>query len=169
MKNWILFSLLILSIKGFSVVETVDHVDLERYMGRWYEIALIPNWFEKKCVSGATADYSLMKNGMVRVVNRCMTSNGPSEVVGVAWVVDKESQSKLKVSFFPLARYFKWFGGDYYILFVDENYTFAVVGSPSLKYLWLLARETTVSSNAYQTFLAVAKKNGYDTEKIMRR
>ncbi len=169
MKNWILFSLLIISIKGFSMVETVDHVDLERYMGRWYEIALIPNWFEKKCVSGATADYSLMKNGMVRVVNRCMTSNGLSEVVGVAWVVDKESQSKLKVSFFPLARYFKWFGGDYYILFVDKNYTFAVVGSPSLKYLWLLARETTVSSSAYQTFLAVAKKNGYDIEKIIRR
>ena len=151
------------------MVETADHVDLNRYMGKWHEIALIPNWFEKKCVSAATAEYGMMKNGMVRVVNSCMTSNGPSEVVGVAWVVDKASQAKLKVSFFPLARYFKWFGGDYYILFVDDNYTFAVVGSPSLKYLWLLARETTVSAYAYKTFLSVARENGYDTEKIIRR
>ena len=169
MKNCILCALLIFSIKGFAMVETMNHVDLESYMGRWHEIALIPNWFEKKCVTAATADYTLMKNGMVRVINRCMSSNGPSESAGVAWVVDKKTQAKLKVSFFPLARYFKWFGGDYYILFVDENYTFAVVGSPSLKYLWLLARDQTVSQRVYQTFLAVAKKNGYDTEKIVRR
>lgn len=169
MKRWILCILLIFSIKGFAAVKTMDHVDLERYMGRWHEIALIPNWFEKKCVSAATADYTLMKNGMVRVVNRCMTSNGPSETVGVAWVVDKESQAKLKVSFFPLARYFRWFGGDYYILFVDPDYTFAVVGTPSLKYLWLLARDTKVSSQVYQTFLSIAKKNGYHTEKIVSR
>ena len=151
-----------------AVVETMDYVDLNRYLGKWYEIALLPNWFERKCVEGAVAEYSLLENGMIRVVNRCKTKKGLSEATGVAWVVDKQTQAKLKVSFVPFAKIFKWFGGDYWILYIDPGYQFAVVGAPSLKYLWLLARTKQVSQKIYGKFLEIATENGFDTSQIIR-
>lgn len=152
-----------------ATVKTMDHVDLNRYLGRWYEIALLPNWFERKCLSGATADYSLLENGMIQVINRCQTAQGLSEAKGVAWVVNHQSNAKLKVSFVPFAKYFKWFGGNYWILYVDSDYQFAVVGDPSLKYLWLLSREENVSESVYRKFLDVAHENGFSTDKMIRR
>lgn len=167
-----LFVLLIFYVIGSSClaaeVKTMHYVDLNRYLGKWYEIALLPNWFEKKCIGGAIAEYSLLDKGLIKVVNSCQTKKGESKATGAAWVVDHETQAKLKVSFVPLARYFRWFGGNYWILYVDPEYQFAVVGDPSHKYLWLLAREPSVNDDVYQKFLQVATDNGFDTEKIVR-
>ena len=149
-------------------VNTMEYVDLNRYLGKWYEIALLPNRFEKKCTEGAIAEYSLLSKDLIKVVNSCQTKKGESQATGVAWVVDHETQGKLKVSFVPLARYFRWFGGNYWILYVDPDYQFAVVGDPSRKYLWLLARNPSVSDEVYQKFLDVASSNGFDTQKIVR-
>ena len=147
---------------------TINHVDINRYMGTWYEIALLPNWFQKKCIGGATAHYSLMENGMVKVVNQCETAKGMSTANGVAWVVDKETQAKLKVSFAPLAKYFKWFGGDYWILFLDDDYQHVIVGAPNFKYLWFLARSETISDDMFQKLSKIAAEKGFNVQKMIR-
>jgi apolipoprotein D and lipocalin family protein len=149
-------------------VKTMESVDLSRYLGKWYEIALLPNQFEKKCIEGAIAEYSFLNDGLIKVINSCKTRKGESKATGVAWVVDHETNAKLKVSFVPLACYFQWFGGDYWILYVDPDYQFAVVGDPSRNYLWLLARNPSVSEEVYHKFLTVASENAFDTKKIVR-
>jgi len=149
-------------------VKTMDFVDLNRYTGKWFEIALLPNRFERKCIEGAIAEYTLLKDGRIQVVNSCKTKNGVSQATGVAWVTDPTNSAKLKVSFVPIFKYFKWFGGDYWILYVDPDYQFAVVGDPSRKYLWLLARKPSVSDTTYQKFLTVATENGFDVSQIKR-
>ncbi len=152
----------------FAQLKTAEFVDLKRYQGTWYEIALLPNPFEKKCIQGAVANYTLRKDGTLKVVNSCLTARGGPQSTAIAWVVDKKSQSKLRVSFVPLFKYFKWFGGDYWILYIDPDYQFAVVGTPDLKYLWLLARTPKVSDTLYQKFIKIASERGFDTGKIKR-
>lgn len=147
---------------------TVEHVDINRYMGTWYEIALLPNRFEKKCIEGAVAHYSLMENGMVKVENSCLTKKGLSTANGVAWVTDRKTQAKLKVSFVPFAKYFRWFAGDYWILYLDPEYQYVMVGDPSRKYLWFLARKESVSEVVYQDLLKVAAEKGFAVDQIVR-
>jgi len=150
-------------------IEVATYIDLKRYEGRWHEIALLPNRFEKKCIRGVSAEYILSKDGTLKVTNTCQTAKGFSTVNGIAWVTDKTSQAKLKVSFVPFFKYLKWFGGDYWILYIDVDYQFAVVGTPNLKYLWLLARQLEVTDTCYQTFLDIASKSGFDVVNIKRR
>jgi apolipoprotein D and lipocalin family protein len=97
-------------------LDVVPHVDLNRYVGRWYEIARLPNRFEKKCTDSVTAIYSVRTDGKIEVVNRCRKSSGDyTTAKGKAKVVDKTTNAKLKVSYF-------WpFYGDYWILDLDEN------------------------------------------------
>ncbi len=137
----------------------VAHVDLNRYLGRWYEIARIPYKFEK----GATdvqAFYSLKENGDIRVENYCIR-NGKVEVArGNAHVVDKTSNAKLKVSFF-------WpFQGDYWILGLCPNYQWALVGGPSGDYLWILARVPKIDPPILEEILQLARDKGYDTTRL---
>lgn len=167
MKLW-LSSLLLLSQSLFAELATVEHVNLKRYMGTWYEIALLPNRFQKKCIEGAIAHYSLMDNGMVEVVNQCRTAKGLSTARGVAWVSDPTTQAKLKVSFVPFAKYFKWFGGDYWILYLDPEYKHGIVGDPSRKYLWFLSRTTSMPLETYQHLLQIAHEKGFDTQAIKK-
>ncbi|MBR9976456.1 MAG: lipocalin family protein [Bacteroidetes bacterium] len=139
MKHLFAFLCLFLPACGGSYppLKTVDAVDLDRYMGTWYEIMRLPNSFQKDCWN-STAEYSLRDDGKVRVVNRCRKDsvNGPeNSATGKAWVVAGSNNSKLKVSFF-------WpFRGDYWIIELDENYQWVAVGAPSREYLWILARE----------------------------
>ena len=108
-------------------LEVVDHVDLERYLGTWYEIATIPQRFQKGCVA-VTATYSLKPDGKIQVINRCRkeTLDGKvKDIEGKAWVVDKTTNAKLKVQFF-------WpFSGAYWIIELDADYQWAVVGHPN--------------------------------------
>lgn len=126
-------------------LKTVAHVDLSRYIGVWYEIASLPQWFQRNCY-GSTAEYSLRDDGDIRVVNRCHKGSldGPlSEATGKAWSVDPNN-AKLKVQFF-------WpFRGDYWIIELGEDYEYAVVGHPKKKYLWILSRAPQMSELLYQ-------------------
>ena len=108
----------------------VDDVDLSRYLGRWFEIGKIPVWFQKGCAGGTTAEYTLVKDGVVSVVNRCCSEDGKvKEAKGRAWIVDKNTPAKLKVSFFSI--FGLWlFGGKYWIIDLDPDYQYAVVGHP---------------------------------------
>lgn len=149
-----------------TTLNTAKHVDLNRYMGKWYEIAKIPNSFQKKCAA-TQANYTLRKDGKVDVLNICKKKydDGQKEAKGVARVnPDFNSNSILEVSFVPLFGF--WFSGDYYIIHVDEDYEYALVGAPSRDYLWILSRSTTLSENTYNYLLNIASKEKFDISRV---
>lgn len=141
---------------------TVDEVDLDRYAGLWYEIARLPNRFERnlKCV---TAEYTLQDNGKIQVTNRGVNREDPddkSEANGTARVPDKELPGQLRVTFF-------WpFGGDYYIIELDENYRYAMVGAPDRKYLWILARDNALDDAITETLTKRAETLGFPVSEL---
>jgi apolipoprotein D and lipocalin family protein len=145
-------------------LETVEKVDVNSYLGKWYEIARLPQYFEKDCV-GVTAEYSLMDCGKIKVVNTCrkVTCDGKVTVAnGVARVTDAISQAKLKVSFF-------WpFEGDYWILKLGSNYEYSVVGSPDRKTLWILSRTPQMDETTIAEILAEFSAKGFDTTAMIR-
>jgi apolipoprotein D and lipocalin family protein len=143
---------------------TVGSVDLQRYLGVWYEIAKIPNSFQKMCASGTTATYSLLPDGRLMVVNRCVDAEGKAhEARGLAKVVDTATNAKLKVSFVRILG-LSLFWGDYWIIGLDENYRWAVVGHPNRKYGWILAREQALDKADLERINALLREKGYDPE-----
>jgi apolipoprotein D and lipocalin family protein len=143
-------------------LQTVDHVDLNRYLGKWYEIASIPHWFQKGCVA-STATYTLRKNGDVDVLNQCRDKalDGKlREAKGKAWIEDRKSNAKLKVRFF-------WpFSGDYWIIDLDTNYQYAVVGHPNRDYLWILSRSPQMDPEVYNGIIERLKNQHYDVNRL---
>jgi apolipoprotein D and lipocalin family protein len=150
--------------KSLPALKAVNFVDLKRYAGTWYEIARFPNRFQKGCV-GTTATYTLRKDGKVNVLNQCRKGTIDGEISsakGIAWVVDKKTNAKLKVSFF-------WpFSGHYWIIDLGENYEYAVVGHPDRKYLWILSRSPKMDENIYNLILENLKLQFYDTGKLIK-
>ncbi|MBM4163160.1 MAG: lipocalin family protein [Lentisphaerae bacterium] len=140
---------------------TVPAVDLARYAGVWYEIARTPNWFEAKCAGGVQAHYTL-DGDRVRVRNRCLTCDGKvTEARGVARAVPGSGNAKLRVSFF-------WpFYGDYWILALDPDYQWALVGEPSQRYAWILARTPALDAAVLEETLARAAALGFDREAFL--
>ena len=123
---------------------TVSTVVLDRYTGQWYEIAKIPNRFQRQCISDTTANYARNADGTIAVVNRCRTRDGEfDEARAVARVVDPRTNARLEVSFFSLLGW-RPVWGDYWILALGPNYDFAVIGEPSRRYGWILARTPTL-------------------------
>ena len=143
---------------------TVNFVDLNRYVGKWYEIARYPNSFQKGCI-GSRATYTMRDDGKIRVVNECYDKSFSGKLrsaKGKAWTVDKETNARLKVSFF-------WpFAGDYWIIDLGKNYEYAVVGHPDRKYLWILSRSPEMTDDVYQSILERLQKKEYDIAKLIR-
>lgn len=145
-----------------SVPQPVKTVDVQRYLGRWYEIARYEQGFQKGC-EGVTADYSLRRDGAINVVNRCRKPDGRmDEARGRAKVVDPVTKAKLKVSFFGP------FYGDYWVLDHADDYSWSIVGEPSGRYLWILAREATPSHAEVDDLIQRAQRIGYDTSMLLR-
>ncbi|OPX61397.1 MAG: outer membrane lipoprotein Blc [Methanomassiliicoccales archaeon PtaB.Bin215] len=153
---------MVLSVIVMSELKTVEYVDIERYMGTWYEIAKFPQRFEDGLV-GITATYSLLPNGKVRVLNRGYVGdfNGKLKTArGKAWVVDKKTNAKLKVSFF-------WpFAGDYWVIELGKDYDYAVISEGSCRYLWILSRTPRMDEQVYQGIVQRLKQDGFDVSKI---
>jgi apolipoprotein D and lipocalin family protein len=142
-------------------VTTVSAVDLARYAGLWYEIAKIPNRFQKQCARGTIAEYTVRDDGRIGVVNRCIKKDGSADQAeGVAKIEDTATHAKLKVSF---VAFLGWrpFWGDYWVIGLDENYRWAVVGTPDRKYGWILARTRTLDAETMETIYAIIEGNGY--------
>ena len=148
-------------VENESPVTTVTKVDLERYVGLWYEIAKIPNRFQKKCARGTTAKYLLREDGRITVINRCVKKDGDvDEAKGIAKIEDTNSNAKLKVSF---VSFIGWrpFWGDYWVIGLDEDYQWAIVGTPDRKYGWMLARTPTLDEDTFEKIFAILERNGY--------
>jgi apolipoprotein D and lipocalin family protein len=141
---------------------TVERVDLRRYTGTWYEVALLPNRFQRQCVSDSQANYAL-DGDRVRVVNRCRRADGSvEEVEGKARVIAGSNNSKLEVSFF-------WpFWGDYWIVALDPDYKHVLVGEPSRKYAWLLSRTSNPGDAVIDNYLSIAQAQGFDRSAFVR-
>ena len=145
-------------------VTPVANVDLTRYAGTWYEIAKIPNRFQEQCVRGTTAEYSLREDGRITVLNSCFKEDGGrDEAEGVAKIEDSVTNARLKVSF---VSFLGWrpFWGDYWVIGLDADYGWAIVGTPDRKYGWILARTPTLDVGVLETVFAILEKNGYDRE-----
>jgi apolipoprotein D and lipocalin family protein len=151
-------------------VRTVDAVDLERYVGVWFEIARYPNSFQDKCAGDVAATYSRRSDGRIDVVNRCRAADGSvTEAKGIARVVDSRTFAKLKVRFAPAwLSFLPFVWGDYWVLGLADDYSWAVVGSPDRKYLWILARKADLSADDYTAALAAVRANGFETGRLVK-
>jgi apolipoprotein D and lipocalin family protein len=150
-----------LSKKEYDTLEVVPHVDVKKYLGKWYEIAHLPFRFEEGC-SDITATYSLSKDGTISVLNECKKNGKVKRAKGKAKVVDKNTGAKLKVTFF-------WpFYGDYWIINLGNDYEYAVVGTPNRKYLWILSRTPQMDDKLFSQLIELAKSKGFDIENLIR-
>lgn len=141
---------------------TVEFVDTERYLGRWYEIARFPNSFEENC-EGVTADYGKRNDGLISVINTCRKGAPDGEekaANGRARIVDETTNAKLEVSFFGP------FWGDYWVIGLADDYSLSLVGEPSGKYLWILSRTPTISDDVRANALSTLEAFGYNVDAL---
>lgn len=141
-------------------VVSVKQVELTRYLGKWYEIAHFPMYFQRNCIGDTTAEYALSATGDVVVFNRCRTASGFDEAHGNAALVNGAGNAKLQVSFF-------WpFRADYWVIGLDPDYRWTVVANPSRKYLWILSRTPALAPELLDSALAAAAAQGFDLDKL---
>lgn len=141
----------------------VKHFELDKYLGTWYEIARFDHSFERG-LEGVTATYSMREDGKIKVLNsgyKGGLDGKKSEAIGKAKIPVPSVPSKLKVSFFWI------FYGDYFVMELDENYEWAVIGSKTDKYLWILSRTPQLHSDIYKDLLGRLTKRGYDVSKLI--
>jgi apolipoprotein D and lipocalin family protein len=150
-------------------VTTVAQVDLDRYVGRWYEVARFPNSFQDDCLGDVRATYTKRPDGRIDVVNECREADGTNVARGVARVVDVQTRAKLKVRFAPaFLSFLPMVWGDYWIIGLADDYSWATVGSPDRKYLWILSRTPRLSDAAYAEAVERATANGFEVSKLVR-
>jgi apolipoprotein D and lipocalin family protein len=144
-----------------AAVQPVPAVDLERFLGSWYEIARIPAWFQNRCVKDTTALYQLRTDGKITVTNRCITRKGDiDQAVGLARVLDPATKARLQVSFVSLLGW-RPFWGDYWIIGLDPEYRWLVVGDPRRQYGWILSRTSIMEPALLEAAFQSLERNGY--------
>lgn len=145
-------------------LKVVSFVDINRYTGTWYEIARYPHKFQEGCV-GSRATYKLREDGKLSVLNECYEGSDKSNLrsaKGKAWIVDTNTNAKLRVSFF-------WpFSGDYWIIDLGRDYEYAVIGHPTRKYLWVLSRTQVMDESVYEGIISRLKEQHYDSARLIR-
>jgi len=153
---------------NFSEPSTVKFVDLNMYAGVWYEIAKIPNNFQDHCAYGTKAEYIIREDGDIDVINSCYDKEGELDVVeGLAKVVDKNSNSKLEVSFVSIFG-IHLFWGDYWIIGLDNNYEYVIVGHPKRKYGWILSRTPVLSPEKINEAFTLLSDQGYRLDDFVK-
>lgn len=154
--------------KSSEPLESVSYVDLDRYLGLWYEIARFPFSIQEGCFD-TTAEYSLLKEGEIKVVNTCLKGSftgKPDVAKGSAKVIDKETNAKLKVSFNFFMGLFG--GANYWIIDLDDDYQYAVVSEPEGRYLWILSRTPKMEEKTYEEILDRLKEDGFQIEYLQK-
>jgi apolipoprotein D and lipocalin family protein len=149
-------------------LQTIERLDVGRYLGTWYEIAKYPNRFQAKCVSGTVAQYRQRDDGQVDVINRCRQASGEiAEAVGRARQDGAADSPKLEVRFAPA--WLSWLPmvwGNYWVIDLDPAYQLAAVSEPGRDYLWILSRTPTVDAVVYQALLGRLQEKGFDLSKL---
>lgn len=153
-----------------AALQTVPSVDLKRYSGTWYEIARYPNKFEKNCAGNVTATYTLKTDGNIEVLNKCLQKNGKIKTTtGEAKVVDTTTNAKLKVRFASgFLSFVSKVWGDYWIIDLAPDYSYAVVGDPTREYLWILSRTPKLDTGTYENILHGIEQKGFRPNKLVQ-
>lgn len=165
MKLYLLPVLIILLFvscsKKYENLETVEKVQIEKYLGSWYEIARYEHSFEKDC-KNVKATYSINNDKKIKVINECVNinTNKKKEALGIAYTTN-ETNSKLRVSFF------RPFYGDYWILMLGDNYEYALIGEPSREYLWILSRTKKLDEKIKKEILIKLPNLGFNESKLI--
>lgn len=149
---------------------TMSYVDVNRYLGKWYEIGKMPNFFQRNCLT-SEANYTRISPTEIGIVNTCQTRTGETETAqGKGKIVDLNTYAKLTVQFDNwFSKIFPWLTrGDYWIIDLDPDYQWVIVGHPTRKYLWILSRDPNMSHVTYNELLSRAQKQGYEISKISR-
>ena len=168
MMTAMLVALLAAAAAEPPAVKTVPKVDVDRYLGRWYELARFPNVFQRQCEGDVRATYARRSDGRLDVTNECRTRDGMTTATGVARIVDTATNAKLKVRFAPAALSFLPFvWGDYWILGLQDDYRWAVVGTPDRKYLWILSRTPVLGDEELNRAREIASANGFDVSRLV--
>ncbi len=150
----------------YPPLQTEQAVNLTEYSGKWYELYKLPNKFEKGCYD-VTADYTVLNDGSVRVINTCKLSKGKSKTArGRAFVINKKTNASLKVSFVPFFQRWGLFAGDYNIIKLGINYEHALVGSQNRKFLWVLSRSREISDDDLNYLLEYAQEQGFNIDQV---
>ena len=148
---------------GEPPLRTVADVDLERYQGRWHELARVPAWFQEDCTGDVTADYRRLEDGLIEVVNACATAKGRDVAEGRARIDPTyEDPARLDVTFVDVGTWIWWFGGDYWIIDLADDYGHAVIGDPAREYGWVLARKESLAPATWERIERVLRAQGYD-------
>ena len=175
-KIYSIFFSVCISVLSFSAygqgsdatVKTIPSLDVQRYMGTWYEIAKYPNWFQKKCVSNTKAVYSARADGTLKVLNSCKTADGEvSEAEGTARQIGAKDSPKLEVRFAPAwLSFIPMVWGDYWVIDLDAQYQVAVVSDPRREYLWILSRTPQLDKKTYEDVLQRIQNQQFDVRKL---
>lgn len=145
----------------YNTLQVVPHVELKRYLGKWYEVAHLPTRFQRGCTD-TTATYTLSDDGTISVLNECRRNGKEKRAKGKAKVVDKHSGAKLKVTFF-------WpFYGDYWIINLGKDYDYAVVGTPNRKNLWILSRTPQMDDKLFSQLIESVKSKGFNVNNLIK-
>lgn len=152
-----------------KTLHTVEKIELDKYLGVWYEVARKPMYFQNKCDRDVSATYTLNENGNIGVDNRCYTKDGQlNESVGEAFIQNAPFNTKLKVSFLPESvRWLPVGRGDYWVLKIDDAYQTVLVGEPRRRYLWVLSRSAQPNQAVVKEYLDYAQSIGYDISDVI--
>ena len=149
-------------------LQSIAALVVPRYMGRWFEIAKLPNWFQRKCVADTSATYRLLPDGRVEVLNQCRKESGEmDQALGAARQIGPATSAKLQVRFAPSwlsVLPFVW--GDYWVIDLDERYELVAISEPKRQYLWILSRTPQVEEARYAALLGRLQAMGLEVGKL---
>jgi apolipoprotein D and lipocalin family protein len=175
MKHHCIFVVFLLAVVSTAALgdpktplKSVASLDVSRYLGKWYEIAKFPNRFQKKCVSDTSADYALLSDGSLSVLNQCRQTDGNwDKALGQAKQVGGTKSAKLKVRFAPAwLEFIPFVWGDYWVIDLDDQYQLVAVSEPTREYLWILSRTPFVEAFRYDELLLRLAGMGLDIERL---
>jgi apolipoprotein D and lipocalin family protein len=147
---------------------TISTLNLERYSGKWYEISRLPMWFERRCLGDVSASYTLRLDQTVGVLNACRTAEGVISAQGIAVVPNPQHPGQLRVRFAPAwLSFLPFVWGDYWVIDLAPDYSWALVGSPSREYLWILARTPTLDASITISLKDKGRAFGFLTERMI--
>jgi apolipoprotein D and lipocalin family protein len=151
-------------------LQPIAKLDLPRYMGAWYELGRYPNRFQRQCVGGTSATYSVQPDASVRVTNRCRNaSGGIDEAVGQARRTGEPDGATLQVRFAPAwLSWLPFVWGTYWVVDLDPNYQLAIVSEPSREYLWVLSRTPQITPAAWTAVNQRLSQLGFDPQRVVR-
>lgn len=155
------------TVSAHEPLPTAKYVDINQYIGKWYSVSALPQFFTRKCVA-QTADYAIKSSDSISVINTCIKKNGSTKTItGQAKVINSETNAELVVTFNNFWTKFFRVKGDYTIIKLEEDYSAVLIGSKDRKSLWILSRTPYINEEIKKEYLDYAKRLKFNTAKMV--